>query len=280
MSVNRGVLQGEKDFESLSVTYQTEMLSRLIGTFLLLSIFEINTSVLIAGGILVSFLFGLYPFKKMVWTTGANFKLSNSQQRKVLLFFCLTVLYEFTQILINNSDILLVKHYFDPYEAGLYASLALIGRIVYFIAWLYVMILLPTVVKLKKEGAATAPVLRKYIGYIVLTSTAVVLICFAFPQKIVVLLFGSQYIAIAALLWKYALATSLFAISNIFAYYFLSLDRYIPVIFLAVIGALQVYLIVLFHSSLEQVVHVQILAMFCLLLVQYLYYLMQTKTTK
>lgn len=277
MSVNRGVFQGKKDFRSLSITYQTEMLSRLLATFLLLAFLDINSSVLIAMGILVSFLIGLYPFKKEVWNTEGYFRLSNAQQRQVFVFFCLTALYEFTQILINNSDILLVKHYFDSYEAGLYASLALIGRMVYFIAWMYVMILLPTVVKLRKEGVATAPVLRKYVGYIILVSSAIVFICFVFPKGIVRLLFGSQYIAIASLLWKYALATSLFAISNIYAYYYLSLDRYFPVVLLAIFGAAQVYLIVLFHSSLEQVVEVQILVMSALLALQFLYFLIATK---
>ena len=57
--------------------------------------------------------------------------------------------------IINNSDILLVKHYFDPYNAGLYASLALIGRVVYFTAWMFVMLLLPKVIELKKEGKKT-----------------------------------------------------------------------------------------------------------------------------
>jgi hypothetical protein len=39
----------------------------------------------------------------------------------------LTAFYELTQIIIN-SDIILVKHYFNNEQAGLYASLALIGE--------------------------------------------------------------------------------------------------------------------------------------------------------
>lgn len=273
MSVNRGVFQGNKDFKSLSMTYQNEMLCRLILTFLLLYFLDFNTSVLIAGGIVISFLFGLLPFKNRTRTAGLYFNLSNKQRKQVAVFFCLTALYEFTQIIINNSDILLVKHYFDSYQAGLYASLALIGRMVYFIAWMYAMVLLPTVVKLKKEEAPTIPVLRKYLGYTVLTSIVIVTICFAFPQKVVTLFFGNQYVEIAALLWKYALATSLFAVSNILAYYYLALDAYFPVVFLAISGCVQVYLITLFHNSLEQIVNLQIMVMLGLFLFQVLYFL-------
>jgi hypothetical protein len=82
----------------------------------------------------------------------------------------------------------------------------------------------------------------------------------------------------APLLWKYALATGLFAISNIFAYYYLSLDRYIPVIFSGVFGMLQMGLVIFFHESLEQVVHMQIIAMILLLVFQIVYFVLDSKT--
>jgi O-antigen/teichoic acid export membrane protein len=278
MSVNRGVFQGKKAFKALSITYQTEMLSRLLITLGLLFLFNIESSLVIAIGILISFGFGLIPFK----FENLNFKTSvvieASQTKLVRNFFIITAFYEFTQIIISNSDMLLVKHYFESYEAGLYASLALIGRIVYFTAWMFVMLLLPTVVQLKKEGKATAPILLKYVGYIATISSVIVLCCSLFPETVITLLFGKSYLAIAPLLWKYALATGLFAISNIFAYYYLSLDRYIPVIFSAIFGMLQMGLVIFFHESLEQVVHMQIVAMILLLVFQIIYFVLDSKT--
>jgi O-antigen/teichoic acid export membrane protein len=278
MSVNRGVFQGKKAFKALSITYQTEMLSRLLITLGLLFLFNIESSLVIAIGILISFGFGLIPFK----FENLNFKTSvvieASQTKLVRNFFIITAFYEFTQIIISNSDMLLVKHYFESYEAGLYASLALIGRIVYFTAWMFVMLLLPTVVQLKKEGKATAPILLKYVGYIAIISSVIVLCCSLFPETVITLLFGKSYLAIAPLLWKYALATGLFAISNIFAYYYLSLDRYIPVIFSAIFGMLQMGLVIFFHESLEQVVHMQIVAMILLLVFQIIYFVLDSKT--
>ncbi|MDG1805382.1 oligosaccharide flippase family protein [Flavicella sp.] len=279
MSVNRGVFQGKKQFVFLSVTYQAEMISRVLFTFLFLYFLDLDTSILISFGIVLSFVFGVFPLKNVKTIFFQKGSLSQIQKKQITTFFALTALYEMTQIVINNSDILLVKHYFDSYEAGLYASLALIGRMVYFIAWMYVMILLPTVVKLKKEGKNTSKVLYKYVGYIGAISFSIVLVCFIFPKYIILLLFGDQYVGVGDLLWKYALATSLFAVSNIFAYYYLSLDRYFPVLFLAILGVSQVLLIVFFHKSLEQVVHVQIIAMFVLLVAQFLYYLKDQKNS-
>ena len=277
MSVNRGVFQGKKDFKSLSITYQAEMLSRLIITLGLIFLFKAQSSVVIAIGILISFGFGLVPFNFKNMNFKATAVIEASKSKQVRHFFIITAFYELTQIIINNSDILLVKHYFDSYEAGLYASLALIGRIVYFVAWMFVMLLLPTVVQLKKEGKATAPILFKYVGYIAGIATVIVFSSALFPETAIKLLFGDNYLAMAPLLWKYALATGLFAISNIFAYYYLSLDRYIPVIISGVFGILQIGLVIVFHDSLEQVVHMQIIAMVLLLVVQLLFFILNQK---
>jgi len=184
----------------------------------------------------------------------------------------LTACYELTQIVINNSDVLLVKHYFDAMDAGLYASLALIGRAVYFVTWMFVMLLLPAVVQKQKDSEPTAPILFKYVGYISLLTFSIVLVCYLFPELIISLLFGKAYIAMAGLLWQYALATSLFAISNIFAYYFLSLDRYKPVLFSGIVGVTQIVLVTFFHNNLEMVVQVQIIAMVALLIAQLVYF--------
>lgn len=277
MSVNRGIYQGKKEYKSLSITYQSEMLCRLILTFALLYFFEAQAAILIAIGIIVSFVFGLFPFKKKAFSIKNSFVISKDKNKQIIKFFALTAFYELTQIIINNSDILLVKHYFEAYEAGLYASLALIGRIVYFIAWMFVMLLLPAVVQLKKDGKPTKPILMKYLGYISFISFTIVFFCFLFPEQVIYLLFGESYVSMAPLLWKYALATSLFAISNIFAYYYLSLDRYVPVLFLGIVGLSQIFLIVYFHTTLLQVVHMQILAMILLLVVQLVFFFTDKK---
>ena len=278
MSVNRGVFQGKNAFKKLSITYQTEMLSRLLFTLGLLFLFNIQSSLVIAIGILISFGFGLIPFKSNNFNFKTSVVIKASQTKLVRKFFIITAFYEFTQIIINNSDILLVKHYFESYDAGLYASLALIGRMVYFIAWMFVMLLLPTVVQLKKEGKPTAPILFKYVGYIASIASVIVLCCLLFPESAITILFGKSYLAIAPLLWKYALATGLFAISNIFAYYYLSLDRYMPVVFSGIFGMLQMGLVIFFHESLEQVVHMQIIAMIFLLVFQISYFVLDCKT--
>ncbi|NNG10438.1 MAG: oligosaccharide flippase family protein, partial [Arenibacter sp.] len=229
-------------------------------------------SILVAMGIGISFLFGLVPIDLKGVRVFSKNKLSKEKSKKVLQFIGLTAGYELTQIIINNSDILLVKHYFEALDAGLYASLALIGRVVYFVAWMFVMLLLPKVVQRHRDGEPTVPVLAKYIGFIGLLSFGIVVACYLFPAPIINLLFGEAYLSMGPLLWQYALATSLFAISNIFAYYFLSLDHYVPILLSGILGISQVLLIIIFHSSLSMIVQIQIVVMIALLVAQALYF--------
>ncbi|WP_010518627.1 MATE family efflux transporter [Croceivirga radicis] len=273
MSLNRGIYQGKQEYASLSTTYQTEMWSRLLLTIALLFILPLPTGIVVAIGILISFFFGLFPSKIKSLKINKSLVLEPEARKHVIRFMWLTAGYELTQIIINNSDILLVKHFFEAKPAGLYASLALIGRVVYFAAWMFVMLLLPTVVKNRKEGKPTAPVLIKYVTYIGGLAILIVGVCFLIPETVVNLMFGKAYIEVAHLLWKYALATSLFALSNIFAYYFLSLDHYVPVILSGILGMSQIILILFFHDSLNTVILMQIIAMAILLVVQLMYFL-------
>ncbi len=273
MSVNRGKYQGNQAFHKLSVTYQTEMWSRLLLTLVLLWLVPLPPPFLVAFGIVLSFVFGLVPFNFKWKSIITTITLSEEKRKQVFKFVLLTAFYELTQIIINNSDILLVKHYFEAVDAGLYASLALIGRVVYFVAWMFVMLLLPAVVQKQKDGEATAPILFRYVGYIGILSLSIVLLCSLFPHFIINIMFGKAYMSMAPLLWKYALATSLFAISNIFAYYFLSLDKYVPVLLSGIFGLSQIGMIVFFHTSLDMVVYVQIMAMLTLLVAQLIYFL-------
>lgn len=272
MSVNRGSLQGRQSFIKLSVTYQLEMIGRLAFTFIFLMFFNINSSIAVSSAIALSFIAGVFPIKKLSTPQVIQKTLSKRENKVILQFFVLTACYEITQIICNNSDILLVKHYFPSYEAGLYASLALIGRVVYFVTWMFVMLLLPAVIKMRKNGEDTVPVLMKYVGYITILAGAIVAFTFLFPAVAVQLLFGEQYMAIAPLLGWYALATSFFALSNIFAYYYLSLDHYKPIVIAAFFGILQIVLIIFFHDSLYEVVIAQVVGMGGLLIAQLVYF--------
>jgi O-antigen/teichoic acid export membrane protein len=115
--------------------------------------------------------------------------------------------------------------------------------------------------------------------YIVLFCAGIVSFTFMFPTLTVNLLFGEAYISISPMLGWYALATAFFAMSNVFTYYFLSLDKFVPIMLSGVFGVLQIGLIIVFHHTLFEVVMMQVIAMAILLIAQLVYYQYRIKST-
>ena len=256
MSVNRGVLQGLLNYKKLAFSYQYEMWVRFfVSIALVYAGYRVNGVALgLTLSLLITWWFSRVSFSK---PTEAN-----SIDYKDITKFLLTILaYECSQILINNSDIILVKHFYQPYEAGLYAALALVGRIVYFGTWTVVTMLFPIVIKLEKEGKSHTKYFFGGLGLVALMATLIVGFCYFFPDFMVSILFGKEYLSIAPLLWQYAIATALFACSNVFVYYHLSLDHHQPVWITIIAGIAQIVFISIYHQNFEQVIFVQILLM-------------------
>ena len=263
MSVGRGSLQGKLNYRRLAGTYQVEMWVRLALGLGLIALGWGGMGVSV--GLLVS-LVACYVLAQSNAARQSAEETTPSERKLIGAFFATTLLYELSQILINNSDVLLVKHYFNGHDAGLYTALSMIGRVVYFGTWSVVMVLFPKVVEQKQKGLPTAHLFWGSLGIVGIISALVVLACLVLPSLIVTILFGDQYLAVSPYLWRYALATTFFALANVFVYYHLSLDRRTPVLLSVLAGMLQIGLILLWHESFTQVVNCQVVAMLVLFL--------------
>lgn len=264
MSVKRGALQGKQQFIALSASYQSEMLARFVLTFglLLLIHFKIEQlmSVAIAGSIMVGYLTTKSSVEVKLFS-GTSFE----RAQVVRAFLLITAGYECAQVLINYCDVLMVRHYFDETNAGYYTSISLIGKMIYFVTWLLVMILLPKILHKRKNGQPYLKYLLQYSLFILLFSGGLTLVAALFPTFIVTSLFGHAYLPVADLLWKYALATMLFSLANLFVYYFLAISQRLPIYIAIFFGILQVILLDFFHASLTEVIWVQVFNMGALL---------------
>lgn len=273
MSISRGYYQGTTNFKKLAWTYIIEMVARLLITLGLLALF-INkgfNSECIALAFLFSFIFCDFYARFKVEEINPDFK----YLKKVGSFLAIIAVYELSQILINNSDVILVKHLFPAYESGLYASIALLGRAVFFATWTVVTILFPMVIEKEKNGE---PHLRLFWNALLIVAgigACMVVGAFLFGSQIMNIAFGQEYVSMADYLWIYALLTCLFACANVFVYYNMSLENYLPVLISIIMGLLQIIFISLYHNSLKQVLLVQIFLMAFLLFSMIFYQIYQ-----
>jgi O-antigen/teichoic acid export membrane protein len=185
------------------------------------------------------------------------------------------------QILINNSDILIVKHFFAATDAGQYAALALIGRVVFFATWSVVAVMFPIVAQRHHKNEPHHHLLLFSLGLVAAVSLVILAATLLFPAMIVTILFGVAYLSIAPLLWLYAITTMLYALANVFIHYRLSLNNSFGSWLAVLAGSAQIISLWMFHQSLLQVVVVQLylmLALLSLLLAWEMWLTLKTKT--
>jgi O-antigen/teichoic acid export membrane protein len=271
-NVQRGCLQAQEKFIKLGYNYLLEMLVRLSGTICLILLFPDSTTFAVSLGILLSILASSYIVDVRLILTNIKSTMTKIEKKKIYHFAAITLLYELTLNLINSADIIVVKQNFESTEAGLYASIALVGRMVYYITWMYAMILLPGVVRLRKEGKNINPLLMSTLRQVGLISAFVIVLSFLFPETIVKLLFGEAYVSQAHLLGIYALATGVFCMSNIFSYTYLSLSNYTPIVMTAIVAVIQVIGLSMIEGALSSIVWLQVFCMSVLLVFQIFYH--------
>ncbi|MBI3939313.1 MAG: oligosaccharide flippase family protein [Acidobacteria bacterium] len=124
--------------------------------------------------------------------------------------------------LITFIDMVLVKHRFNPEQAGIYAGVCVLGRTILYLPAAVAQVLLP-----KVSGAERAESFRLFVFSTVLTagiSLAGVIFFYAFPEPLLRLFLGGQYQGGAAFLGPYGLAMVCFAIMTLSVNYCLARD--------------------------------------------------------
>ncbi|MCU0464504.1 MAG: hypothetical protein MUF38_08015 [Anaerolineae bacterium] len=265
---DRGLLQGIGAYYWMSAVYLGEGIVRLgISVALGYALIEVGRSLEgsiwgLAQSMLVTWFIGWLALRHFVNPVQAaapsNFQ---AERRGWLQLGGMTGLVLIGQMLITNSDFLLVKNFFSPEDAGLYAAVSVLGRIVYFGALPLTILLIPLIARRQALNQPTRPILLLIIGGGVIVCGGLVAGAVLFAPDIVRLLYGDAYIAASNLLAPYALAAALYTLTNLVVTYQIALGKggetWMPIL----AGALQVIAIILFHESLAQVITIQILLM-------------------
>lgn len=254
--VDRGLLQGRTRFGWLAVTYQAEMWSRLAISIAFVAVgWAVNGAVL---GIGLSFVIAWLVASRVGKDLPKAEALAPLVSRELMIFTGPVLVAQLGQILINNSDILIVRRFFPAADAGTYAALALIGRMVFFATWSVVTAMFPIAAQRFHRGEAHRPLLYLSLGIVLAGSLVITGITYFFPEQIVNILFGPAYLSIAPLLWLYAVATMLYALANVVINYRLSIGNTGGTYMAIIAGVAQVASLWIWHESLAQVVLIQV----------------------
>jgi O-antigen/teichoic acid export membrane protein len=270
LGARRGGMQGMCAFRRLASSYVSEALLKLLAAVLLVeagfgamgAIAAISASVVLAYFLPVP--------RELKLRTGMVLPASFHEALQAVVFFV-------GQVVISNTDIILVKHFFTPATAGLYAAVALVGRLVYFASWMVVSAMFPISAGAKQEERRPA-ILAVPIAFVVAISGSFVALLALFPHFLLNIVFGVSFAGagVESLLPLYAGVAGVYSLSVVLIAYEMSRRIANTGWWQLAVSAAMVAGIYLFHSSLREVVLVQLVLMIALLGVVSLPFLRRT----
>lgn len=153
-----------------------------------------------------------------------------------------------------SIDTIIVKHYFNAQTAGLYAGIATIARIIFFLTASVTQVLLPSVT-LQQSGKENQKILLKSTLLLVCVGGLNFIVFALAPQLVIHLLMGSSYLRYADLLPRLSLLIFIVSILNLFIMYHIALRRY-AVMFIIISGIIVATLLLhAYHQSLQAVIN-------------------------
>lgn len=264
LGTRRGYIQGAYGFRSLSASLVLEGLVRLCGSLLLVLLGAGVNGVIAANAAAMAVAyFAAAP--KLTGTARSNIRFSYAVRESIqaLVFFA-------GQVLINNCDIVLVKHFFSPAVAGLYAAVAMVGRVIFAFSQAVVNSMFPLVAGTGDEERRDLKVIATSLLLVFGIGCSVAVALRLAPASLWTSFFGPGFSmagphGMPYLLSLYAITTVIYCLSVVVITYEMSYKiantSWIQLAFSAVlVGGISI-----FHSSLRQVILVQLVLMASLL---------------
>jgi len=274
----RGYIQGTYLFRRLATNFVVEGVIRLGGSVLLILLgYGVEGVIAANSAAVVVAYFAAVPKLASPVPNPLRFSSALRETSMAMVFF-------FGQVLINNCDIVLVKHFFVAQEAGLYAAVAMVGRVIFAFSSAVVNSMFPHVAGTQQVERKDLRVIATSLLLVIGTGSALALGLGIAPAGIWTALFGSGF-EIAGpynfpyLLVLYAITTIVFSLSVVVITFEMSYKiaktSWVQLAFSGVVIAG----ICRFHSSLREVILVQLVLMVALLICVALPFLFDSLTT-
>lgn len=256
LGASRAILQGLLRFNQLVLSMVSEVVLKIILTvvfvFLSYAVFGAITALLI--GLLFSYLLTRFFLRDVF-----GGKRGKVPQVGSLIKFTLPVFVQGAALAsMYSTDILLVKHFFSPYESGVYASVAALGKIAFFVSTPIAGVMFPMVSRRYTESQPYRSIFWwSVFGTFALSISTVVAFKF-FPQIFLTIFSGHVLGESVGLLWWFAAFMGVLSLASLFIQFYLSVGKTRIVWVFALAAILQAVLIWLVHPDLLRVMQISL----------------------
>ncbi len=271
-SVNLSVLQGFLQFGLISllgvIQAAVKFFLGILLVFLGMRVLGAALSI-ITGGLIVLFLSWILVnrFLKDGRKNDVEIK-----ERRILSYALPVFLSTLSFTSLYTTDLVLAKHFLSAQDAGFYASLSMLGKIIFFAASPLVTVMFPVVANYFEKGKNYMKVFNLSFLVTLFLSLGITAVYLAFPKLMVKMLYGESFLPAAKYLPIFALFLAFYSLSYLLVNFYLSIKKTNIVIFPILTALIQVFLICFFHQSLAQLVWVSVSVLGLLLLSLLLYH--------
>ncbi|MFA9288657.1 MAG: glycosyltransferase [Weeksellaceae bacterium] len=254
LAVDMGFLTGNHRFSAIATIALLTPVVKMIATIALVRtgnealIYAAIPLSIVVSSFIAFILVRMLPKAKLV--AEADAKMLSFPNR----YFWATALTRFSLVSYLALDILLVKHFLPPTEAGQYAVIALVGKMIFFIGGLFQQLIVPFVSRDLGEGDNKQASFKLIFFASVFSSWVAYVIFGIFGQITGPILLGDGIKDVAYLLPFYGLGVFAFSVASSIISYHVIKKSYVLPVSTFILSIIQIIAISLIHPNLEEIV--------------------------
>ncbi len=222
-----GILQGLQRFTPYGLTSTTSTAGRFAGGVVYVLLLNWGmTGAILSGvtGSLLSLVFGLYCLHDIM--TGPHTAPTMDVVGDMIRYSVPVLLMSIGVGSLGQIDMVLVRHFCLPDDAGYYATAAILGRIAFFLPGIFLMVMFPSAAKSHSLGSKNHAALWWSAGLTGVLAGGFAGVCATWPAQIISLLYGKGYLPSVPIFRIISVAMAFLAMANVFFTYCLARNEY------------------------------------------------------
>jgi O-antigen/teichoic acid export membrane protein len=270
--VQTSLLQGFQLFTAAMIMTNVTTVLRLIGGV-------IGATMGVAETVISGFVTGLIGFGayfiplRFVYSSKA--KASGISKKEFVSYSAPSLITMLGITSLYSTDILLAKHFLPPVEAGYYAALSVMGKIVYFASSSVSYVLFPVVAERTQQQTASRNLVLMAMLSVCVVSFGISVGYFLFPRIALGFLFGASYYPAAPFVGWMGIFLSFYSLCYVLIMTLLGRGKTGVWIFVAAASVVQIGAITLFHDRILSIISANIIVSIGLFISLLLYYRQQ-----
>jgi O-antigen/teichoic acid export membrane protein len=245
ITVQRGVLQGAHRFGQFSASYCVESVLRTgVGVALAPAYGALGALIGLLAGVAVC-----YVYDELVLRTpqGGDDVREDAPDTDIAYVAWRIGVAQLMLTALSFYDVIVARHVFGAHDAGLYASAALVGRVMIGLLAFVPTVVMPKTTSRASAGRSTRALFAGALGIGAAIAVPGCIVAALFPEQIVTLFAGRAFAAAAPIVPLYAGAAAALGLANIVASYQFGLHRYRFVGAATAAGLLEIVVLCAWH---------------------------------